>query len=72
MKGANGVIKLSVEPYCNTCDKFSPISETYRLCGDGVSEHVARTYTETIVKCEHAELCRNLSAYISNELKKGG
>lgn len=55
------MIELRVEPYCSQCKKFEPVSTTtgWTCAQDDVS------VVHTIVKCEHASICKEIASHIS-------
>ena len=57
------MIKLSVQPYCHNCMKFSP-----ELLLDTLYANDKRIVTEQNVVCEHRFECEALTEYLKQEL----
>lgn len=60
------MIKLELEPYCQTCLDFSPdVSkpDRYRIHDDEI------IVGDTIVQCEYRRRCAGLKRYLEKQLK---
>ena len=56
------MIKLEVEGYCQECSKFKPIKKEMFYANN-------RVY-ETIIRCEHKEMCEEIAEHIEQTQKK--
>ena len=62
------MITLEVAPYCNYCSKFVPECKTSSIT-NGIGEKVL---VKTQVYCEHAEECRSIEKFLSDQFGVGG
>ena len=59
------MIRIEVEDYCHSCRDFSPdvTAATRNYAVDDIS------WTDTVVRCEHAKKCAGLVRYLENQIK---
>lgn len=62
------MITLDVAPYCNYCSKFVPVGKTSSITND-IGE---KMLVKTVVYCEHAEQCRSIEKFLSDQFGVGG
>lgn len=55
------MININLKPYCQSCPEFEPCSE--KLYADEIS-------VETIVSCEHMELCNRIEKYLKSMMEE--
>ena len=62
------MITLEVAPYCNYCSKFVPVAKTSCVKND----YGEKVLVKTQVYCEHAEECRSIEKFLSDQFGAGG
>ena len=55
------MININLKPYCQSYPKFEPCSE--KIYTDEIS-------VETIVSCEHMELCNRIEKYLKSMMEE--
>ena len=60
------MISLKIEPYCENCAAFTAV--TKGLAGNYDLNRKTMVF-DTIIKCENAELCADLVAYLKTQIE---
>lgn len=56
------MIILDVEPYCNDCEEFDADVKRPQHLYDGFGQVFEKT--DTIIRCEHRNLCKSLCRHL--------
>lgn len=56
------MIRFEIEEYCQECSKFEPIKEEIF--------HANNRVYETVIRCEHKEMCEEIAKHIEQTQKK--
>lgn len=64
------MIKLEIEPYCDDCLYFdADVQRPERaiLYSSGVEMEYTAQQSDTIVRCQHRKLCKNIKRYLQKQ-----